>query len=249
MTIFNSVHTAYAATCIKILLQPEHISAPRGQKILERLDYSFGIDNPAAEAIRTNDEDRNKVIAAYFEKEKELYNSCTNKVMDFEKASKFWSKLQNPDGTVNSAYGHLLWYKKSQGNKQFGKEFMTPWEWAKVSLIQDKDSRQAVAHFSLPEHHWVGNKDQVCTLHATFTIRDNKLHLSVVMRSNDVVKGLAYDLPWFVSLMDRMLADLQPTYPELTKGTYRHLAHSMHIYERDIETVRRMLGQVSSQAA
>lgn len=218
-------------------------------KIYERDDYSFQIDNPVAEPIVTADQERNKVIAAYFEKEKELYNSCTNKVMDFEKASKFWAKLANPDGTVNSAYGHLLWYKKSQGNKQFGGGFVTPWEWAKQSLIHDKDSRQAIAHFSLPEHHWDGNKDQVCTLHAAFTIRNDKLRLSVVMRSNDVVKGLAYDLPWFVSLLDRMIDDLKPTYPNLTKGWYRHLAHSMHIYERDVETVRRMLGQTSSQVA
>lgn len=209
----------------------------------------FTIENPTAEPIKTSDEERNAVIAAYFEKEKELYDSCSNKVIDFEKASKFWAKLANPDGTINSAYGHLLWYKKSQGNPQFGKEFVTPWEWAKESLIQDKDTRQAIAHFSLPEHHWFGNKDQVCTLHAKFTIRDEKLNLSVVMRSNDVVKGLVYDLPWFVSLMDRMIADLKPTYPDLQKGTYRHLAHSMHIYDRDVETVRRMLGQTSSQAA
>jgi thymidylate synthase len=62
------------------------------------------------------------------------------------------------------------------------------------------------------------------------------------MRSNDLSKGLVYDLAWFVSLMDRMLEELKPTYPELRKGTYTHLVHSIHIYERDIPQMKKMLG-------
>lgn len=241
--VFKDIHTAYLGVLADVIDKPDFVCAPRGLKILEKLDYHFTIEKPVAEPILTKDPERNKTIAAYFEKEKELYSSCSNKVVDFEKASKFWSKLANPDGTVNSAYGHLLWYKRSQGNNQFGQAFVTPWEWARNSLIADRDSRQAIAHFSLPEHHWQGNKDQVCTLHAAFTIRENKLNLSVVMRSNDLRRGLVFDCSWFVSLLDRMRAELLPTYPELQKGVYRHLAHSMHAYERDLPDIYKMLGR------
>ena len=118
----------------------------------------------------------------------------------------------------------------------------TPWEWCVESLKNDKDTRQAILRFSLPEHHWKGNKDFVCTLHGNFVIRNNKLNLSIVMRSNDLMLGLVYDLPWFISLMYKMRDELKDTYPDLEIGHYTHLAHSMHIYERDEEKIKKMIG-------
>ena len=119
----------------------------------------------------------------------------------------------------------------------------TPWEWAKQSLLNDKDTRQAFIKFSLPEHQYMGNKDQVCTMHGNFLIREDKLHLSIVMRSNDLTLGLVYDLPWFISLMDRMVGELKPQYPNLEKGHYTHMVHSMHIYDRDEKKILKMLGR------
>lgn len=241
MKTYTNIHEAYFHTLKDIYCNYDYRTAPRGQPILEKVDYCFRITNPTSEPIITKDKERNQKIAAYTDKEVELYNSCSNRVEDFAKASKFWNKIANPDGTVNSAYGYLIWANRSHGNQVFHDDLLTPWEWAKNSLIQDKDSRQAVMRFSLPEHFWKGNKDQVCTLHGNWLIRDDKLHLTINMRSNDVVLGLVYDLPWFCSLMDRMLEELKPTYPELEKGTYTHIVHSMHMYERDEETVKKML--------
>lgn len=257
MQTFPDIHTAYLGVLQDIYFNYDVKSAPRGLPCREKLDYSFRITNPQNEPIVTKDLDRNKVIVDYTNKETVLYDSCSNKVEDFEKASKFWGKLANPDGTVNSAYGYLIWKNKSHGHPAFedavkngdtgGLGIMstykrTPWEWAKHSLIEDKDTRQAILRFSLPQHQWFGNKDQTCTMHGNFLIRDDKLHLSVVMRSNDLVLGLVYDLPWFVSLMDKMVEELKPHYPNLTKGQYTHTVHSLHIYERNEEMVKRMLG-------
>jgi thymidylate synthase len=216
--------------------------------------------HPTSESLVTHDLERNKVIDEYTRKETELYDSCSNRVEDFAKASKFWNQLANPDGTINSAYGYLIWKNKSCGSwyenylvpieevqkkpDMFDDALRTPWEWAKQSLIQDKDTRQAILRFALPEHCWVGNKDFTCTMHANWLIRDEKLHLTVVMRSNDLMKGLVYDLPWFVSLMDKMVEELKPTYPELTKGNYTHLSHSMHAYEKDEAAILKMIGVI-----
>jgi thymidylate synthase len=257
--IYNTIHEAYQFALADVWYRPEFKSAPRGIPVREILNYTFTVANPVAEPIITHDIERNKVIAEYTAKEVELYNSCSNRVEDFAKASKFWEKLANPDGTVNSAYGYLIWKNQSSGNPAFEGSnipieevrknpacmdnlYRTPWEWAKQSLIQDKDTRQAILRFSLPEHQWNGNKDQTCTMHGNFLIRENQLHLTVIMRSNDLMKGLVYDLPWFVSLMDKMVDELKPTYPELTKGTYTHLSHSMHIYEKDGPAILKMLG-------
>lgn len=261
MNVYETTSQAYLGTLKDVLENYEYTPAPRGQKTLEKLDYTFKVLKPDMEPIVTNDEERNKVIKRYSEKEFELYDSCTNDVEDFAKASKFWKKLANPDGTVNSAYGYLIWKNKSHGNS-FEQEpvllskdeesggsvstlktkLRTPWEWAKESLERDADTRQAILRFSLPEHQWMGNKDQTCTLHGNFLIRDNKLNLSILMRSNDLMKGLVFDLPWFVSLMYKMVDELKSTYPDLKVGTYTHTVHSMHIYERDIPVIKKMIG-------
>ncbi len=231
-----------------MLYSPEYKSSPRGKSIHEITNVMFKVQYPVSEPIVTSDPKRNLVLRDYFAKEKELYDSMTNRAEDFAAASKFWAKIANPDGTINSAYGHLIWqvpllgdpeYEKAVGNSG---DMRTPWEWALHSLKSDRDTRQAVVPFAAPHHYWHGNKDQVCTLHGIFQIRDNALHLTVVMRSNDLVKGLAYDMPWFVLLMDRMLVELKDIYPGLTKGSYTHMTHSAHIYLEDAEKVRLMLG-------
>lgn len=264
MKVYNNASEAYLATLSDIYYNYDFRSSPRGLPIRESMDYTFRILEPTSTPIQTKDASRNEVIKKYTQSEIELYNSCSNRVEDFVKASKFWGTIANRDGTVNSAYGYLIWKNESHGS-HFEKTTVivdppkfpgdgcimreetkkrTPWEWAKMSLQEDKDSRQAILRFSLPEHQWKGNKDQTCTMHGNFLIRDNKLHFSVVMRSNDLVLGLVYDLPWFISLMDRMIEELKPTYPELTKGFYTHTVHSLHIYERNEEMVKKMLGEV-----
>ena len=260
MKVSETIHEAYLNVLRDVWYNPEFKSSPRGLPCREIMDYSFRVTNPVNEPIRTRDLERNKTIENYTAKEVELYNSCTNKAEDFGKASKFWLKLANPDGTVNSAYGHLIWAKRSAGNPIYegykysieevrsnpnilDNVYRTPWEWAKQSLERNKDTRQAILRFSLPEHQWHGNKDQTCTMHGNFLIRDDKLHLSIVMRSNDLMKGLVYDLPWFVSLIDKMVEELKPTYPNLEKGTYTHSVHSMHIYEKDGPAILKMLGE------
>jgi thymidylate synthase len=264
MKIYENIHDAYLGTLADIYDNPDSTSAPRGQKVREKFNYQFTINNPKVEHIVTKDEARNVVIADYSQKEFDLYESCSNLAEDFGKASKFWLKLANPDGTVNSAYGYLIWKNASHGcNFETKLEVLhpptkpgegsvshsvpvrrTPWEWAKESLIADKDTRQAILRFSLPEHQWFGNKDQTCTLHGIFMIRDNKLNLTINMRSNDLTLGLVYDLPWFISLIHKMKEELKDVYPDLEIGNYTHYVHNLHIYDRDEDKILKMIGRV-----
>ena len=263
MKVYNNVSEAYIGTLADIYYNPDVKSSPRGQPCREKLDYTFRVLAPDASPIVTKDLKRNQTIESYTAKEVALYDSCTNSAQDFGEASKFWLSLANPDGTVNSAYGHLIWSKKSHGS-DFEQELVeakafwnddvpgsvkvlqpvrrTPWEWARQSLINDKDTRQAILRFSLPEHAWKGVKDFTCTMHGNFLIRNDELYFSVVMRSNDLTLGLVYDLPWFCGLMDKMIEELKPHYPNLRKGHYTHTVHSLHIYERDEDKIKKMLG-------
>ena len=118
----------------------------------------------------------------------------------------------------------------------------TEYTWALKSLQEDMNSRQAVMHFNKPSHQWDGNKDFVCTMYASFLIRNNKLRMSVKMRSNDVMLGMPTDIAFFTTLQQQMLNHLRKTsYPDLEIGTYSHVVDSMHIYKRDFEKALDML--------
>lgn len=233
-TYFATTSEAYLSVLSRLLDQPQCRPSPRGESTSEVLDYQFSVVVPSDGPMITADPVRDAVMARYLAAEKRLYESgeLSAEVWSAE-ASRFWSGIANPDGTVNSNYGHLIWRNRSVPGG------LTPWEWARGSLRADPDSRQAFARVSLPEHQREGVRDQPCTMHLMFMVRGGRLNLTVVMRSNDAVRGLAYDMPWFCHCQLRMADELG-----LPVGTYTHFAHSMHLYDRDRGTAEGMLGRI-----
>lgn len=261
---YLTTNGAYLGALADVVDHPDFKAAPRGLPIREKLNYTFKVLAPTPEPIVTRDPERNAVIAAYTEKEIALMRSGSRRAEDWVNLSKFWAKLVNPDGMVNSSYGYLLWHDRSCGHPDFEMEvageytpagltedycekvqraLRTPWEWAKQALIADRDTRQAIIKLHKRQHLWVGNKDQVCTLHGMFMLRDSKLNLTMVMRSNDLYFGTVYDCPFFISLLYQMVDELKPTYPDISVGTYTHFAHSLHVYERNLPAILKMLGR------
>lgn len=215
----------------ELLINPEYTCAPRGMQINEITDYMFTVENPISclyDNIRRGSQE--KYIAAEFL----WYFSGRRDLAFIEKYASFWKHVANDDATLNSAYGHLLFSRKNEHGK-------TQWEWAYDSLVADRDTRQAIMHFNTPDHQRDGNKDFVCTLSGNFHIRENKLNLTINMRSNDAILGTATDVAFFCVLQIQMWYLLQETYPDLELGTYSHYVHSLHIYERHFQLVKEML--------
>lgn len=244
MRIFTTTSDAYLGIMSEVLFKPQYVSSPRGLKCLEILDMQYRVTNPDSKPIVTKDNERNLVIADYTAKELEWYLSGNMKADSAP--SSFWNKLANPDGTINSNYGYLILHENSEGfmfESDYPFEvYRTPYEWALETLKKDKDSRQAIMRVNKPNHAWMGNKDFPCTLSVVVHIREDKLHISVDQRSGDANFGLVYDIPWWCWLQEKMLLDLKSTYPNLEKGNFTHLVHSFHIYEKDIERIRKMIG-------
>lgn len=95
-------------------------------------------------------------------------------------------------------------------------------------LKNDPDSRQAVATIWNPQYDLQHSKrDYPCTILHQFRIRDNKLNMSVYMRSNDVWLGAAYDFFQFTRVQIAMAWVLG-----IAPGTYAHHVGSLHIYEQ-----------------
>jgi thymidylate synthase len=221
----------YRELLTDLVYKPEHICSPRDQKIKEILNIGLEIKNPLSSLYKNEvRSSQMKYIAA----ELVYYFAGRNDLEYLLRYAKFWKDVANADGTVNSAYGYLLFNKKNEHGK-------TQWEWAYESLKKDSDTRQALMHFNMPVHQFDGNKDFVCTLNAIFHIRDNKLDLTVMMRSNDAMLGLPTDVAFFTMLQQQMLNLLKVPYPTIELGKYTHLVNSMHLYERNFKIIDDML--------
>ena len=223
---------AYHAALNDVYHFPEYETCPRDMKIREctNVQLEFNPRYSLYENARRSSQFR------YIAAELLWYFSGRRDVAFISRFAKFWESLDNGDGTVNSAYGHLLF-------NDFNEHGYTEWNWLMESLTKDSDTRQAVIHFNKPLHKRDGNRDFVCTLSGTFQIRGGKLNLKVHMRSNDMILGTPTDVAFFCLLQEQVLALLKRVYPDLTLGSYVHEVDSLHIYERHFGLASSMLEQ------
>lgn len=207
--------------------------SPRGLKVKEALLTIFSI-NPNFPCIDFKSRNFNY---KYFAAEVAWYLLKSNDITFISKFSNFWNNITNPDGkTINSNYGRLLFTKNPEtGTSQIA--------WAVNSLRKDKNSRQAIAYLGNPSFQFEGNKDFVCTQYINFFIRDNKLHMKVQMRSNDIFYGLSYDAPWFSLVHQNTYLELKEQYPELQLGQYFHFSDNSHFYERHFDLAKNILDE------
>jgi thymidylate synthase len=233
MRVYNGETFAdvYKDILSDVLLNPEYITSPRGMLIHEVTNAAFVINNPKS-CLYLND--RRGSQLKYIAAELVWYFAGRNDVKFISTFAKFWEYLDNGDGTVNSAYGNLIFNLKDENT-------CNQYQWALSSLVKDKDSRQAILHFNRPIHQKENNKDFVCTLNGIFQIRNNRLNFTIDMRSNDLVLGTPTDIAFFCLLQEQMLAHLKLTYPDLELGTYTQLSHSLHIYEKHFNLITDML--------
>ena len=228
-----SFSEVYKSLLEHLVKNPEYQVKPRNEEVNEIMNCELKIQNPSL-CLYQNERRSSqfKYIAAEL-----LWYLSGDKNIDFiSQYSKFWKHLVNRDDTVNSNYGWLLFFEK------YSSANLSQWEWAYQSLVNDKDTRQAIMHFNLPKHQFGENKDFVCTMYGDFLIRNNELHFTIHMRSNDVILGLPTDIPFFCLLQMNMWNLLRNNaYPELGLGTYTHFVNSMHLYSRNFQLVKEML--------
>lgn len=130
--------------------------------------------------------------------------------------TKAWDRMSDDGIVVNSNYGWCIRHKY---------EF-DQWEYVKDLFKKDKNTRQAVLHIKTADNR--PSKDVNCTVCVQFLLRDNKLHATTYMRSNDIWMGFPYDVFTFTALQCKMAMELG-----VEIGTYTHIAGSLHLYERN----------------
>ena len=137
----------------------------------------------------------------------------------YGKVPEIWKRMSDGQGNVNSNYG---WQWKR--NDQIG---------CVINMLKEyPDTRQAAISIYDCKEHDTFTFDTPCTYAVQFTILNNKLNMSVVMRSNDLWYGFCNDQYQFSKLQHYIWNRLD--IKDLEIGTYFHYAHNLHLYNDKI---------------
>lgn len=110
-------------------------------------------------------------------------------------------------------------------------------ERAAAVLAANPEQRQVVLQIWDPktdfptENGQSRSPDIPCNVTAMLKVVDSKLEWLQVMRSNDLVLGLPYNLIQWTCLQEVMAG-----WMNIDVGSYVHVSDSLHIYERDLDT-------------
>lgn len=173
-------------------------------------NVGFYLENPMQTTIETP---YRKWNPRYAEREWNWYLSGDPSAVEISKYAPIWKKMMDSLGNVQSNYGYQ-WLRGGQLEKV-------------ISFLEfDKDTRRAaISIYDGKEITWYEN-DTPCTYAVQFTILNDKLNMSVLMRSNDLWYGFCNDQYCFAHLQ-KMVADRI----DKEVGWYYHYAHNLHIYK------------------
>lgn len=192
-------------------------SSRDGEVCGEILDAITVIEDPTRNFVLS--EKRNLPIR-YAIGELLWYNSRVPTVKAIAPFSSVWKRMSDDGVFVNSNYGYVI-------HDKYG---FDQYEYCKELLKRDPNTRQAVIHIKTPRNTIEEpTKDLNCTVCLQLFIRDNKLHMTVYMRSNDIWTGFPYDVFNFTCIQIRMAMELG-----VEIGTYTHHAASLHLYTRNL---------------
>jgi len=197
----------------------------RGSVQREVLFYNFSIEDPTDLGILNS---ARKFSADYAFSEWLWYLSRDRRSMNIGKLAKIWNNISDENGEVESNYGHY---------------FSSQWQWVIDTILADHDTRRATICINNEAHKQGNPKDYPCTHYVHFFVRDDRLHMGVNMRSNDVVYGMCNDIFTFCLFQQLMLNELNACGMDLSLGNYFHHAGSMHLYDIHFEMSDKILAR------
>jgi thymidylate synthase len=225
---FDNLNDAFLSLLQDVFENGQAVSA-RGSEQKELLFCNFTIENPDDLNITSA---ARKFSIDYATSEWLWYLSANPKVNNIGKLAKIWQMIRDENGEAESNYGCYL---KPQ------------WNWVIEELVSDRDTRRATIVINQPHHKGKNKADYPCTHYLHFFIRDNKLHLGVNMRSNDIIFGLCNDVFTFSLFQQLMLNELNSRGENVELGTYNHHAGSLHLYERHYAMANKIILEEKTQ--
>lgn len=172
-------------------------------------NQGFTILNPLDNKINTEYRKWNPV---YANREWDWYLSGNPNAKEISTYAPIWEQMMDDEGNVRSNYG-WQWKRNNQLDKVINK------------LKENNNTRQAAISIYDGKEIDTYSKDTPCTYAVQFTILNNKLNMSVLMRSNDLWYGFCNDQYCFSKLQQLVSIKLN-----IEVGTYYHFAHNLHLY-------------------
>ena len=189
-------------------------------------NVGFELEVPNANAILDSKVKRNW-SHEYAEAEWQWYLSGARRVITlggvYGKVPAIWKRMADEQGNVNSNYG-WQWQRNQQLDYVIG-----------LLRTQPETRQAAISIYDAKEWESYTN-DTPCTYAIQFTVLDDKLNMSVVMRSNDLWYGFCNDQYQFSNL--QMLVANKTGYDV---GTYYHFAHNLHLYNDKLPFTKEMM--------
>lgn len=238
---YDSLDTAYYHVVKDVYENGKEVS-PRGMLTKELSPVSITITNPKNRVI--SNEER-KLNYGFMIGEAIWYLSGTNDLEQVAHYNSQWRKHSDDGKTLNGAYGNRIFKYEDvvkDENGQYQEVIINQFEAMIEKLKNDKDSRHGTVLIFRPTDLIKQTKDVPCNNLLRFSIRENKLNLINIVRSNDIIFGLPYDIHFFTLLQEMAASRLN-----VELGTYTHVVDSLHIYEMHFEMAQRIIekGQVN----
>ena len=183
-------------------------------------NVGFTLENPNQKNINVLNPNRNFNLQ-YAEAEWQWYLSGDPSIDKLGKINgsipPIWERMADSERKVRSNYG-WQWERNHQLDKVV------------AMLKSNPETRQAVISIYDGKEISTYRKDTPCTYAVQFTILDSKLHMAVLMRSNDLWFGFCNDQYCFASLQELVAERLS-----IELGTYYHFAHNLHLYNNKLK--------------
>lgn len=149
-----------------------------------------------------------------------------NLVEPLQSFIKDYNKFSDDNKTLNGAYGFRLL-------KYFG---INQLEKAILELKENRESRRVVLTMYSPDDLNKDSKDIPCNTSLYLKIKDNKLDITILNRSNDLYLGVPYNVFIFYLLQVYIAKNLN-----IDVGTQTHFTDSLHLYVKDLEKVKEII--------
>lgn len=173
-------------------------------------NIGFYIENPMDNEIHTS---WRKWKKDYAELEWDWYLSEDPNASVVANKAKIWLNCMDDNGCVNSNYGYQI--KRDDQIEYIIKE-----------LSDNPNSRRASMSIYDAKENKLYKKDTPCTYALNFYILNDKLNMSVLMRSNDLWFGFCNDQYCFSKYLELIANKLN-----IEIGTYYHFVNNMHLYD------------------
>lgn len=208
------------------LLNP---ARPLMTTVERKANYRFGMAEACWIASGADDleplEDRNKRMREFSDDRRTLWGAYGPRVMG-QLPHVIGSLKRDPD----SRQAVLMTWRPQVGPVYSGGQPGYKREFRAAGLVDVGESGPEWRECS-----W-RSKDTPCTVAWHFQLRNNRLNLTVFMRSNDAWLGTTYDVLSFTTVQRCVAAILG-----VEVGEYHHVPSNLHLYDEHIESAERVL--------